>query len=151
VLAGFAVALSTIVFLSILGLAVGLGAGPGVDFLTAAGIWGAVVMIIGLFLGGWVAAATSAIGGRLEGVFDGVMVWATLLVVGLILSAMGVGTLLGAMTQFGTFGATPGPGALVNITATAWTTFIGLLIGLGVAALGGYMGAREQIVPRDLR
>lgn len=151
VLAGVAVALATIVFLSVLGAAIGLGAGPGVDFLTAAGIWSAIVMIIGLFLGGWVAAATSAIGGRLEGAFDGVMVWATLLVIGLILSAIGAGALLGAMTQFGSFGVTPAPGTTVDVVATAWTTFVALLIGLAVAALGGYMGAREQVVSRELR
>lgn len=151
VFAGTVVALSTIVLLTILGAGIGLSAGPtGTDFGSAAGIWSAIVVLIALFVGGWVAAATSAVGGKPEGMFNGVMVWATLLVISLFLTAFGLGALLGAMTQFGLFAAPPAVGG-PNLVATAWGTFIALLVGLGVAALGGYLGARELVVPKELQ
>ncbi len=149
VFAGVAVALGTIVLLSLLGAAVGLSAGPA-GLGTTAAIWSGVATLIALFVGGWVAAATSAVGGKPEGILSGVMVWATLLALGLFLTAIGGGALLGAMTQFGIFGVPTTPGGPSLITA-AWTTFIAMLVSLGVAALGGYLGARRQVVPHELQ
>src|SRR3954447_10230171 len=57
--AGTAAGISTMLVLSVLGLAIGASAfKPGVDttdWLTWAGIWGAITVAIGFFVAGWFA------------------------------------------------------------------------------------------------
>src|SRR3954468_14152661 len=51
--AGMFVALAILILLSSLGVAIGIGSGA-----TAAGIWGAISVIIGFFVGGWFTGRT---------------------------------------------------------------------------------------------
>ena len=74
ILAGLFAAMSVLIVLSVLGLAVGLsnvdaGDRPA-NFGIGAGIWGAVSALLAFFFGGWMAARTSAVrvgNGALQG------------------------------------------------------------------------------------
>ena len=98
--AGLFTALTTLIILSLLGLAIGLTAvsaaqgGPGQAAGIGAAIWGALTAIIAFLLGGWVAGWTAAVFDRKWGALNGALVFlvavpAMLLLVGLGASALG--------------------------------------------------------------
>jgi hypothetical protein len=180
ILAGLVTALSTLVVLSVLGLAVGLTAyEPGdrlQDFGIGAGIWGAVSTILAFLLGGWLAAYTSVVRGRGNGLLNGAMVWAVSIPLILYLLGAGVGTMLNVGTGVATAAApviaeqaTPAGADATAATAqaeaqqqvtpqtvaaatddasqAAWGTLIALLLGLIAAAAGGLLGARTEPEP----
>ena len=99
IIAGTITALVTLLLLTVLGLAVGASAfEPGTDVSdwgTAAGIWGAISAIIALFLGGWVAAKTAAVGGQFAGMMNGLMAGAATILILLWLTTTGLTNLLG--------------------------------------------------------
>lgn len=80
IIAGLFAALSTLVVLGVLGLAVGLTAYDPVDrgrnYGLGAGVWGGLSALIAFALGGWLAARTAAVGGHRNGLLNGTMVWA---------------------------------------------------------------------------
>ena len=93
VLAGIFAAISTLMALTVLGLAIGLSsfdagdtAGP---FGFGAGIWGAISTLIAFFVGGLIAARTAAVGGHSNGILNGAMVW--FVAIPLLLYALGSG------------------------------------------------------------
>ena len=145
--AGFIAAAAIILLLTTLGTAVGLSAAsPGsiLTAITAEGIWAGIVMLIGLFIGGWLSARTAAVGGSLLGIVHGSLVWALLVFIGLILSAIGaaaaVGTFIGAAGIIA-FGGPTLQGGLSG--AAAWAIFAAMIVGLIVAAVGGWIGSRS--------
>ncbi|MGQ9674162.1 MAG: hypothetical protein ACUVX1_00645 [Chloroflexota bacterium] len=138
IFAGFVAAISTIVLLSTLGAAVGLTtAGP---IGTAGGIWAAIVWLVGLFLGGWLAARLSAVGGRQLGLVQGTLVWAFTIFFALIITALGASALLGSVLGGVILTVAGQP---IGDPTTVWLIFGALLIGLIAAALGGWVGARS--------
>jgi hypothetical protein len=167
IFAGFLTAVTTLLALSVLGAGIGLTAvNPSVAGATGAtpantglfsGIWGAISGIIAFLLGGFVAGRTAAVFGRNWGAFNGAMVFFLAVPFTLWLASMGLGSLLGSLGSFA--GANPGAAASAASQAQsaaaqvspeawrtgAWITFIGLALGLGSAAIGGYFGT-----PRDL-
>lgn len=197
IFAGLFAALSTLIVLSILGLAVGLtsydAGDPLRNFGIGAGIWGAVSTLVAFLLGGWLAARTAAASGRGNGVLNGAMVWIVAIPLILYLVSSGLGSLLNTAGSVAATGATalaPAAGALTgdtvaqpevaatveatagdlaaqaeatvsalgeavtpaNVEATAndagaaaWSTLVGLLLGLGASALGGLLGARRLL------
>ncbi|MGE5610910.1 MAG: hypothetical protein ACM359_16795 [Bacillota bacterium] len=80
VLGGIFIALSTLVVLSLLGMAVGFSAyDPGDtarSFGIGAGIWGGISVLLAFFVGGWFTARAAAVRGANNGIMNGVMVWA---------------------------------------------------------------------------
>jgi hypothetical protein len=115
VFAGVLVAMGVSMLLAALGLAIGVTAidpgntDPGA-FGTGAIIWGALQLLIALFIGGLVATRVGAIIDRTTGFFEGVLVWVVSLILmaylagsGIASVASGAFTLLGGATQ--TFGA----------------------------------------------
>jgi hypothetical protein len=115
VFAGVLVAMGVSMLLAALGLAIGVTAidpgntDPGA-FGTGAIIWGALQLLIALFIGGMVATRVGAIIDRTTGFFEGVLVWVVSLILmaylagsGIASVASGAFTLLGGATQ--TFGA----------------------------------------------
>jgi len=143
--AGLIAAVGTIVLLTTLGSAVGLSfvdAATPQGLTTAAGIWAAIVLLVGLFIGGWLAARTAAVGGAIVGAMHGSMVWALAVFISVILTAIGAAAALGAILgQFGPIIAGQAPPGIA--AGATWGLFIALLIGLAVAALGGWIGARS--------
>lgn len=79
IFAGLFAALSTLLILFVLGIAVGASAyDPQDSFKTfgiGAGIWSAISALIAFFVGGFVAAKTAAVRGHGNGTLNGAMVW----------------------------------------------------------------------------
>jgi len=103
VLAGLVTALSTLVLLSVLGLAIGLTTFETGDELSnfgiGAGVWGAISTIIAFLLGGWVAARSAAVRGRGNALLNGALVWAVAIPLILYLLGSGVGSMLNMATD----------------------------------------------------
>ncbi|HEX7050380.1 MAG TPA: hypothetical protein VF188_09280 [Longimicrobiales bacterium] len=110
VFAGLVVAVVVQVLLSLLGLAIGLGA---VNFQTGqpfagigvgAGIWAVATALISLFVGGLAAGHMAGIVSRFDGIMHGVLVWGLSVILALWALSTGISTLLGGM--FGVAGQT---------------------------------------------
>lgn len=155
VVAGAIVSIALLVTLTTLGAAVNIltlgpnGATP-LDLATGAGIWAAISALVALFLGGWLAGWAAGVRGWFSGLAHGTLVWALLLVTGLVLSGVGAAQFLGSVFgQFGSLtGVTPPPAGTTG-TALLWT-FVALVIAWAVAALGGVvggLGTRETTEP----
>ena len=182
ILAGLFAALSTLALLGVLGLAVGLSAydpgDRGRNFGIGAGVWGAISALIAFALGGWLAARTAAVGGRHNGILNGVMVWAVAIPLMLYLLAGGMSSAAntasnvagGAMASDRTDSsgqtvvdraasatsdmsgqATPDRREQAARAArrAAWGTLVSLILSLGAAAVGGHLGARSTRADDD--
>ena len=158
--AGLITALTTFLLLQLLAIGLGLvDVGPGSD---GGGGWvPALIGLIAFFTGGAVAGMTSAIRGTGTGLLNGFMVWALGTVLILLLSALGLGQLFGAL---GNVAGQVGPGALSNaansaqgaapnispqeaeeaIRAGAIGAFFGLLFSALASMLGGLLGGRSR-------
>lgn len=122
IVAGTAIALGTLLVLTVLGLAIGASAfEPGGDasgWGTGAGIYGAISAILAFFLAGWIAAKTAAVDGTFAGLMNGLLA--------------GVLTLL----------------ALLYLTTTGLTNFLGFL-GNHVADISGVAASLADTDPQQ--
>ena len=168
--AGLITVLTTFLLLQLLAIGAGLvDIGPGSQ---GGGGWvPALIGLIAFFTGGAVAGMTSAIRGAGSGLLNGFMVWALGTVLILLLSALGLGQLFGAL---GNVVGQVGPGALSSaansaqgatpnvspqeaeqaVRTGAIGAFFGLLFSALASALGGYLGGRSSDPigrPTDLR
>ncbi len=156
--AGLITALTTFLLLQLLAIGLGLvDVGPGSD---GGGGWvPGLIGLIAFFTGGAVAGMTSAIRGPGSGLLNGFMVWALGTVLILLLSALGLGQLFGAL---GNVAGQVGPGALGNAAQSAQGAapnvspqeaeqalqtgaigaFFGLLLSALASMLGGLLGGR---------
>jgi hypothetical protein len=146
--AGVVTTLATLVVLSVLGAAIGMSvAETDADgALDEAAIgWGIFMALAAFFLGGYAAGKSAAVEGAMGSAFNGALVWAVTLVLTLLLVALGAGAALGL---FGTFGMTGEEGVTQlfssESTSRMWWTFIGMIVGLIVAAAGGFVGAPKE-------
>ena len=156
--AGLITALTTFLLLQLLAIGLGLvDVGPGSD---GGGGWvPGLIGLIAFFTGGAVAGMTSAIRGPGSGLLNGFMVWALGTVLILLLSALGLGQLFGAL---GNVAGQVGPGALGSAAQSAQGAapnvspqeaeqalqtgaigaFFGLLLSALASMLGGLLGGR---------
>lgn len=110
ILAGLLVATAVQIILSLLGIAIGLGAiqfGPGAEFGEfgiGAGIWAIASALISLFVGGLTAGHLAGKLTKFDGMLHGTLVWGLSLVLTLWMIGAGVGTVLGGI--FGVAGQT---------------------------------------------
>lgn len=113
VIGGLFAALTTLVVLTVLGIAVGLTAyDPGdraSGFGLGAGIWAAVSALIAFGIGGCLAARTAAVPGARNGLLNGSMVW--VVAIPLLLFALGGGL----ASLFGTATRTASQAADINV------------------------------------
>jgi len=118
VMAGLFTALTSLLILSLLGLAFGLTVVNAGDAAAQGGapqdtgrnsaIWGAVSALVAFFLGGWVAGKTAAIFDRSWGALNGALVFLVAVPITLWLASMGLGTVLGSLGNFaGSLNADP--------------------------------------------
>ena len=110
IFAGLATALTSMLFLSLLGLAFGLtvvnagtaaaegGAPQGTG--TSSAIWAGLSALIAFFLGGLVAGKTGAIFDRGWGALNGALVFLTAVPITLLLASLGLGAVLGTLGGF---------------------------------------------------
>ena len=153
--AGLITAITTFLLLQLLALGLGiLGIGPN----ATGGAWvSAIIGLIAFFTGGAVAGMTSAVRGAATGFLNGFLVWALGTVLILLLSALGLGQVFGALGsvvgQIGLLGPgganVPNPDinpqqALDAVRNGALAAFFGLLVSAIAAALGGFLGGRSD-------
>jgi len=141
---GMFVSLGVLFLLSSLGVAIGVGSGA-----TAAGIWGAISLIIGFFVGGWFTGRTmTLIEGLLAGA-HGLLMWGVTVVFTLvfaILAGIAGASAISAYVNgiFTTMGVTlSGPGRAVaaqTAVTSSWVTFLVLLLGVVAAVIGALVG-----------
>jgi len=156
-LAGTAVGLGLTAIMAILGLAIGSSAfEPGTDvtdWTTSAGVWGAVTVFVAFLAAGWVAgrAATTEDGG--SSALTGFVAGAALLVTLIWLTTVGVTNRVGflganfsGISTFATEATTGATGGNTfnSVENGAWATFAVMVVGLALAAIGGFLGHRES-------
>jgi hypothetical protein len=139
--AGMLVVLGAMLVLSTLGIAVGFSADArNVDpekIGAGAVIWSRGSLLVALFLGGMAAARMSMVWDRFTGLAQGALVWVVSMVAVLLLGANGVG-LIGVALAYGTAQrADAAPGA------TAWITFLSIVLSLLAALAGSAIGQRR--------
>jgi len=110
IIGGVATAMTSMLMLSLLGLAIGLttvnagdaaatGSLPNNSGTTAA-IWGAVSAVISFFLGGFVAGRSASVFSRGWGSLNGAMVFLIGVPIMLWLAGQGLGTLMGTFSGY---------------------------------------------------
>lgn len=171
ILAGLLTAIVTLTVLTVLGLALGLsafepGETAGETIGTSAALWGALSALVAFFLGGWVAARTAAVDDTPNGTMNGLMVGVAAVALVIWMIGAGLGNLLGAVgtniADIIAIGqeATVSPEDALATAETnyeaardsAWGTFLGLILALAAAALGGFTAAsmgREPVYTRE--
>ena len=152
--AGLLTAITTFLLLQLLALGIGImGIGNN-----AGGAWvSAIIGIIAFFTGGAVAGMTSAVRGAATGLLNGFLVWALGTVLILVLSALGLGSIFGALGNVvGQINPAALGGAAQNapdvdpqqaigaVRNGALGAFFGLLVAALASALGGYLGGRSN-------
>lgn len=170
IVAGTAIALGTLLLLTVLGLAIGTSAfEPGSDasdWGTGAGIYGAISAILAFFAAGWIAAKTAAVDGKFAGLMNGLLAGVLTLLTLLYLTTTGLTNFLGFLgnnvadisgiasdlvnndvQQTGNEAETVLRSNFDRVQNGAWGTFIALALALGAAALGGLTGFNTR---RDL-
>ena len=121
IFAGLFAAMSALVVLSLLGLAIGLSSVDAGDrpanFGIGAGVWGAVSALAAFFFGGWMAARTAARDRDHNGLLQGAMVWMVAVPLMVYLLAGGIGSLFrtaGSVAATGAQAAATTAGAAAN-------------------------------------
>ena len=176
IVAGLLTALTSLLLLGLLGLALGLttlnagaaaaqGGLPG-DVGRNSAIWAAIAGILSFLLGGFVAGKTAAVLSRGWGALNGAMVFLLAVPLTLWLASQGLGGLLGTVGNFvggldlggaadqarrATGNVEPGDVARAAEQARngAWGALVGSLLGLGASALGGLLGAEPGLLTRS--
>ncbi|MEX2670620.1 MAG: hypothetical protein WD294_00780 [Phycisphaeraceae bacterium] len=138
-------------------------------------IWGIVVLLLSFGAGGWIAARSSAIGSQQNGLLNGAMVWAVAVPVMFWVLTGTFGAIMGPAAMMAQampdqeveqIFAMPAEGqeqqpqqqqqqqpvdpqqAQEAMNLAAWGTVIALLLGLGAAAAGGFLGGKAD-EPQD--
>jgi hypothetical protein len=167
IIGGLATALTSMLILSLLGLAVGLttvnagdaaasGSLPNNTGATTT-IWGAVSAIISFLLGGLVAGRTASVFSRGWGALNGAMVFLFGVPVMLWLASQGLGSLMGAYSGYAGDIANNAQNTARNTSPAdiaraaeqvrngAWGSLLAAIVGLAAAAFGGYSGTRRHV------
>ncbi len=169
--AGFLAALTAVLLLSLLGLAIGLtavdagraaaaGEAPNqAGWLSA--LWGALTAIVSFLLGGYVTGKTAAIFDRKWGALNGALVFLLTIPITLLLAGMGLGAILGTLGNY-VSGLNIDPAQLRDAAQTAtnqagqaaqntqprngaWAALVALLVGLWASAQGGAWGTHREV------
>lgn len=140
VFGGVVLGLATMLLLTSLWLALGMGSGieairGNLDWYLA----GSAIFV--MFLGGYLAGWLGGVRGVTVGLVSGLTVWGLVMLAGLLIATPAVLGVLGVQQNITVEGAAQ---ATIASQAT-WPVFWSLLIGFGAAAIGGLLGG---ITPR---
>ena len=152
--AGLVTALTTFLLLQLLALGIGLVGILPEEQGFGSGLVSAILGLLAFFVGGAVAGMTSAVRGAIPGLVNGFLVWALGVLVILLLSALGLGQIFGALGnlvgQVGVLqdiqqGGVNAPDVDPEQVASAARTgalgaFFGLLLSAVAATVGGLIG-----------
>jgi hypothetical protein len=154
IFAGLLTAIGIFILLTMLAVALGLQAAPGTEELKDMGFVAilvtSVIALVAFFIGGFIATWSSGVSDPGRSLVNGFLVWALWLVSVAILGAFGLGAIAGAMGDL--FGQVSAPSADVEVDAlietlrsASWQSFLALCLTALAAALGGVVGAREDL------
>jgi hypothetical protein len=165
ILGGIAIAISTQLILSALGIAIGLGAGAAGtnagNVGVGVGIWAIISLLIALFLGGWVMAMSCGPMNNKTALLNGAILWATTLALSSWLLVSGISGTFGVIAanageianqvqqpgvQAPTIDANQARNIADNTAKAAWSFLFGSLLGLVAAMIGATVGARKPRV-----
>lgn len=146
--AGLLTAFGIFVLLSLIALAAGLEAAPfadppdNIDVIASivTGLFVAIAFAAGGFVASWTALVTDP--GR--AILHGFLVWATFVLLLLVLVAAGLGGALGSATRVFTGEFTP-EGAADLFTDAAWGTIFVLVLAMAAAILGALVATRDEL------
>lgn len=169
IVAGVFTALTTLVVMTVLGLALGMtafepGETGGRTVGTAAAIWGIITAVLAFFLGGWMAGRNALGSAHENGAVNGFLVGAVTVIIMLWMIGTGLGNLMGLaganideitrltgqqITQISgeEVAETVTPTARENYDEarnTAWGTLAALVVALSAAAAGGALGHPDR-------
>lgn len=155
IFAGIVVAIATQLILSALGAAIGLSTGvvstePS-EISLGVGIWSIISLLIALFIGGWVTAATCGPMNSKTALLHGLILWATTLAISSWLLANGVSGTFGIVAsnagevlgQVQDVSAAQAREAAEVSAAIAWSFIVGSLLSLAASLIGASVGARK--------
>jgi len=152
--AGLFVSLGIFFLLSLAAIAVGVQAAPGTadeqDLGIVAIVVTSAIALVSFFMGGFVSSWSAGLADPGRSLLNGFLVWALWLVTVILLAAVGLGSIVGAMGDlFGQVvvsGEGVDPAALVDVLKnSAWQTLLALGLTAAAAGLGGMVGAREEL------
>jgi hypothetical protein len=183
VFAGFFIALVSVVLLTSLGSAIGFTAAQshGVDtdqITTGAAVYGVLVTLISLFVGGWATSQCVARETKLEAAFSGVVLWGVTFIALIFLAlngiSLGLGTVMGINTLISNHLMTMEMRGLAqhlaltpeqmvafqemmrstinqaNVAVATWWSFAGLVLSVGATVLGAIVGSGPSLSVRRL-
>ncbi len=141
---GFFTIVSVLAILGALGTAIALSVWHSSANNAFAYGWSILTGIIAYFLGGWVTARAAGVGGTGPAILNAGLTWALSLVAILVVAIFGAGSAFGFLGGNLTMLLRGGPGtASGTLAQTAWISFASLVIGLILAMIGGFVGARR--------
>lgn len=152
IIAGFAATMALLLLMGILGAAIGAtslsqtGQAAANNAGTFGVIWAAISVIVSFFVGGWLAARSAGLGGRLTALLNSSIVWAFTLLFLILLAGIGVAGSLGLVNSLGL----PLGNAQVDTqqsATAAWGTLIGLVLAWLSAIVGGLVGMHDEPNP----
>lgn len=154
IVAGTLTAVGIFVLLSLLAVAAGLQAAPGVESIEDMDVVGILVtsaIALGsFFVGGFVATWSSGTSGSGRALVNGFLVWTLWLVAVALLGAFGIGSIAGAIGElFGQVSiAAPDVEAeelLSTVQTASWTSFLAMALTALSAMLGSVVATREEL------
>jgi ABC-type transport system involved in multi-copper enzyme maturation permease subunit len=183
VFAGFFIALVSVVLLTSLGSAIGFTAarsnGVGTDQITTgAAIYGVIVTLFSLFVGGWATSQCVARETKLEAAFSGIVLWGVTFIALIFLAlngiSLGLGTVMGINTLISNHLMTMEMRGLAqnlaltpdqmiafqemmrstinqaNVATATWWSFAGLVLSVLATVLGAIAGSGPSLSVRRL-
>ena len=157
--AGLLTAIGVFFLLTLVAVALGLQAAPGVDpseedvgFVAVLAT--SAIALVSFFIGGFIASWSAGLADQARSMLNGFLVWALWLVAVIVLALFGLGSFVGAagevFTRVAVDPAIEVPAVegdeLVNLVRDgAWQTLLVLLLTAAAAALGGAVGARPEL------
>jgi hypothetical protein len=154
IVAGTLTAIGIFVLLTLLAIAVGVQAAPGVESVDDMDAIGIVVTsaiaLVAFFVGGFVATWSAAVSQTGRALFNGFLVWTLWLVAVAFRGAFGLGSISGAIGErFGQMSVSAPEveaEALLDVLRTAsWTSFLAMALTALAAMLGSAVATREEL------
>jgi hypothetical protein len=152
--AGVVAAFGIFVLLSMLAIALGLQAAPGVsgqNLGIGASIVTSIITLVAFFIGGFISAWSANLSDPSRALLNGFLVWSLFVAVVALLAALGVGSVLGAASNL--FDQLRLPTdvnvnqaqAIQALKDASWQSLLALGLTAAAAALGGVVGARDEV------
>ena len=109
-----------------------------------------LIALVSFFVGGFVSTWSAGVSDPGRSLINGFLVWSLWLVAVALLATFGIGSIVGAAGNL--FGQISAPAADVDtqqlidtIRSGSWQSFLALVLTALAAALGGVVGAREDL------